>query len=83
MARKPYTGVVPIRYEGSEAMQCEPHRAHGWQPIINGKPVKADGHVLRYVTKADALASLATALRRRTGPPGHNYKLGKRMEQPK
>jgi hypothetical protein len=74
---KKFTGVVPIRHEGTETIQCEPHRAHGWMPLIAGAPIKASGHVLRYVSKRDALAALATALARRSKPS--TYTLGARM----
>jgi len=68
--------VVAIRYEGSEAVPCEPHRAHGWMPLIAGKPLKLNGHTLRYVRKADAVEALRIALARRAYKP---YKLGTRM----
>ena len=77
MSKASFTGILPVRYEGAEAVVCEAHRAQAWQPMLRGAPIKVSGHVLRYVKRADAAAALACAAARRESPD--TYKLGHRM----
>ena len=75
---KPYTGISPFAQTGRGLVLCADHQADYWVPVIKGHPVKVAGKALRYASKAEAQASLYTALKRRAGPT-RRYRLGTPM----
>ena len=74
---KRFTGITPFVKTSRGLVECLPHHADYWVPVIDGSPIIVAGKALRYSKKKDALASLACAVLRRKKPDG--YTLGARM----
>lgn len=73
-----FTGARPVRFQlGYGWVECEPHRAQRWQPvladrILSSAPYSRNKHSAILLIEANIL---------RHAPLPRNYKFGKRMEK--
>jgi hypothetical protein len=79
MSQRKFTGARPVRFQRGEGwIECEPHRAQRWQPVLADRVLMP----APYCGSKHHAMDLLTANIARHKPLPRNYRFGKRM-QPK